>query len=183
MASVRKMLAETLKLRVNAAKSAVDRPWNRKFLGFSFYRLKDYVGIRIHPKSVKKIKTTIRKITNKNYSRNFEERLGFLGVVTRGWVNYFGIADAKGVMEELDKWIRRRLRACLWRQWKRIRTKQDNLVKLGVQSLKAWEWANSRKKYWRVAGSFILSTTVTNKFLEECGFNSLVKQYLGVHYS
>ena len=84
-------------------------------------------------------------------------------------------------MEELDGWTRRRLRACLWKQWKRIRTKHDNLMKLGVPSPKAWEWANTRKKYWRIAGSYILATTVTNQFLEDCGYKSLVKQYERVH--
>jgi len=182
MASVRKFLTETLKLKVNESKSAVDRPWKRKLLGFSFYCLKDRVGIRIHPKSIQKFKTTIRKITNRNYSWRFEERLGKLAIVTRGWVNYFGIADAKGLMEELDMWTRRRLRACLWKQWKRIRTRHENLMKLGVNSSKAWEWANTRKKYWRIAGSFILSTTVTNKYLEDLGYKSLVIAYRNVHY-
>lgn len=182
MVSIGRLITRELKLRINTAKSAVDRPWNRKFLGFSFYQHKDGAGIRIHPKSIKKVKSTIRKITNRNHSRNFEERLEILGRVTTGWVNYFGLADAKKIMEELDGWTRRRLRACLWKQWKRIRTKHDNLVKLGVPSPKAWEWANTRKKYWRIAGSFILATTVTNQLLEDCGYKSLVRQYERVHY-
>ena len=181
MQGVRKILTETLKLKINESKSAVDRPWRRKFLGFSFYCIKGRIGIRIHPKSIRKFKSSIRKITNRNQSRNFEERLERLAVVTRGWINYFGIADAKRIMEELDMWTRRRLRACLWKQWKRIRTKHDNLVKLGVTDSKAWEWANTRKKYWRIAKSFILSTTVTNKLLEDCGYKSLVKQYQNVY--
>ncbi len=183
MASVRKLLTGKLKLKVNESKSGVDRPWKRKFLGFSFYKIGGKVGIRIHPKSIRKFKETIRKITNRNHSRNFEERLQNLAVVTRGWINYFGIADAKRVMEELDMWTRRRLRACLWKQWKRIKTKHDNLVKLGVNNAKAWEWANSRKGYWRIAGSYILSTTLTNQFLEVKGYKSLLKQYRKVHYA
>ncbi len=181
MASVRKLLTGKLKLKVNESKSGVDRPWKRKFLGFSFYKINGKVGIRIHPKSIRKFKETIRKITNRNHSRNFEERLQNLAVVTRGWINYFGIAEAKRVMEEIDMWTRRRLRACLWKQWKRIKTKHDNLVKLGVNKAKAWEWANSRKGYWRIAGSYILSTTLTNKFFEEKGYKSLLKQYRKVH--
>lgn len=182
MEGVRRILTEKLKLKVNESKSAVDRPWKRKFLGFSFYCIKDRVGIRIHPKSVKKFKENIRKVTNRNRSISFEERLEKLTVMGRGWVNYFGIADAKEVMDELDMGTRRRLRACLWKQWKRIGTKHDNLVKLGVNDSKAWEWANTRKKYWRIAGSFVLATTVTNKYLEECGYFSLVKQYRKVRY-
>lgn len=182
MESVRELLTGTLKLKINESKSAVDRPWKRKFLGFSFYTTKGQVGIRIHPKSIQKFKKTIRKITNRNHSRNFGERLENLATVTRGWVNYFGIADAKGIMEVLDMWTRRRLRACLWSQWKQIKTKHENLIKLGVSKTKAWEWANTRKKYWRVAGSFILSTTLRNEYLEDCGYKSLLKRYLKVHY-
>lgn len=182
MASVKKFLTEKLKLKVNESKSAVDRPWKRKFLGFSFYCIKDRVGIRIHPKSVKKFKENIRKVTNRNRGISFEERLGKLMVMGRGWVNYFGIADAQSIMENLDGWTRRRLRACLWKQWKRIGTKHDNLIKLGVNDSKAWEWANTRKKCWRIAGSFVLATTVTNKYLEECGYLSLVKEYRKVRY-
>lgn len=182
MEGVRRILTEKLKLKVNESKSAVDRPWKRKFLGFSFYCIKDRAGIRIHPKSIQKFKVKIREITNRNRSMKFEERLGRLAVTMRGWVNYFGIAEARGIMDELDMWIRRRLRACLWKQWKRIGTKHDNLVRLGVKDSKAWEWANTRKKYWRIAGSFILTTTVTNKYLENCGYLSLVSEYRKVHY-
>lgn len=182
LGSVRKLLTEKLKLKVNESKSAVDCPWKRKFLGFSFYKVRGKIGIRIHPKSIQKCKKTIRRITNRNHSRNFEKRLQNLEAATRGWVNYFGVADAKGLMEELDMWTRRRLRACLWKQWKRIKTKHENLVKLGVNEGKAREWANSRKGHWRVAGSFILSTTLTNQFLEDSGYKSLVKQYRKVHF-
>jgi group II intron reverse transcriptase/maturase len=182
MQGVRKIVTETLRLKVNESKSSVDRPWKRKFLGFSFYCLNGGTGIRIHPKSIRRFRATIRKVTNRNHSRNFEERLERLAVVTGGWINYFGIAEAKKIMETLDGWIRRRLRACLWKQWKRIKTKHDNLVRLGVNSPKAWEWANTRKKCWRISCSFILSTTVTNEFLEDCGYKSLVMQYRKVHY-
>lgn len=182
MDGVRKILTEKLKLKVNEPKSAVDRPWKRKFLGFSFYKIKGNIGIRIHPKSVKKFKENIWRITNRNRSISFEERLEKLAVMGRGWVNYFGIANAGKIMNELDMWTRRRLRACLWKQWKRIGTKHDNLVKLGADDSKAWEWANTRKNYWRIAGSFVLSTTVTNKFLEDCGYLSFVKEYVKVHY-
>ena len=75
-----------------------------------------------------------------------------------GWVNYFRIADMKKVAKELDEWIRRRIRMCYWKQWKKIRTRYDNLVKLGIEKCKAWEYANTRKGYWRIANSHILAT-------------------------
>jgi group II intron reverse transcriptase/maturase len=179
--SARRFIEGYLKLKVNESKSAVDRPWKRKFLGFSFYRSNEKIGVRIHPKSIERFKNRIREITNRNRSMNFEERLKRLEQYTAGWINYFGYADAKSAMQTLDEWIRRRLRACIWKQWKRVRTKHQNLVHLGVADSKAWEWANTRKGCWRIAGSYILSTTLTNQYLENLGFKSILRQYLVVH--
>jgi len=183
MQGVEKIITKTLKLKINETKSAVDRPWKRKFLGFSFYRTKGKIGIRIHPKSIKMLKDSIREITNRNHSKNFGVRLEKLATVTRGWMNYYGIADASNHMVKLDKWTRRRLRACLWKQWKRIKTKHDNLVKLGATDNDAWAWANSRKHCWRIAGSFVLKMTVTNKYLEDCGYKSFTKEYRKIHHA
>jgi RNA-directed DNA polymerase len=88
-------------------------------------------------------------------------------------VNYFHIADMKRTATELDKWIRRRIRMCYWKQWKKIGTRYDNLVKLGIDKWKVWEWANTRKGCWRISNSFILSKSLTNQNLEEEGFLSL----------
>ena len=99
-----------------------------------------------------------------------------LNYLVTGWVNYFRIADMKTVAEELDQWIRRRIRMCYWKQWKKISTKHDELVKLGIDNQKAWEFANTRKSYWRTSVSYILSTSLTNQYLEEQGFLSLAKR-------
>ena len=104
-----------------------------------------------------------------------EERTDKLRQLIIGWVNYFHIADMKSVAEELDQWIRRRIRMCYWKQWKKIRTKAENLIKLGLNKYKAWEYANTRKSYWHTANSFILSTTLTNEYLEEEGLVSISK--------
>lgn len=183
MASIGRFIRERLSLKINENKSAVDRPAARKFLGFSFYRKKDDVGIRIHPKSVKRFKEKIRSITNRNWSMSMDERFRRLHSLCAGWIRYFGLADAKTHMRELDEWVRRRIRACFWKQWKRIKTRHDNLVKLGVDSMKAWEWANTRKKYWRIAGSWVLATTLTNQVLEDMGFRNLSKLYSEMTYS
>ena len=110
-----------------------------------------------------------------------ERRLSKLAEISMGWVNYFGITDNEGIFKSLDGWVRRRLRACLWNQWKRIKTKVKNLVKLGISKAKAWQFANSRKGYWRISRSPILQTSITNKHLENLGFRSLVKRYHIVH--
>ncbi|ABY91475.1 group II intron reverse transcriptase/maturase [Thermoanaerobacter sp. X514] len=183
MKSIKKFIESKLKLKVNEAKSAVDRPWRRKFLGFSFYTKENEVRIRIHEKSIKRFKEKVREITNRNKGISMGNRIKRLNQITTGWVNYFGLADAKSIMKTLDEWIRRRLRACIWKQWKKIKTRHDNLVKLGVEEQKAWEYANTRKGYWRISNSPILNKTLTNKYFESIGYKSLSQRYLIVHNS
>lgn len=181
MRSIKGFIENKLKLKVNETKSAVDRPWNRKFLGFSFYKSKGKIRIRIHEKSVKRFKEKVREITNRNKGINMGYRIERLNQITTGWVNYFGLADAKGRMKALDEWIRRRLRACIWKQWKKIKTRHDNLVKLGLADNEAWKFANTRKGYWRISNSQILNITLTNKYFESIGYKSLYDRYQVVH--
>lgn len=178
-----KLFLETkLKLKVNEGKSAVDRPERRKFLGFSFYRKKGgEPRIRIHKRSFERLREKVKRVTNRNWSVSMDYRLKKLAEITNGWVNYFGIADGEAQLQKLDGWIRRRLRACIWKQWKKVKTKYKNLKKLGASDEKAWEFANTRKGYWRISKSPILSTTVTNQRLETKGFKSLVNRYHVVH--
>jgi len=183
MKSVKRFIETKLKLKVNEAKSAVDRPWRRKFLGFSFYNSKDGVRIRIHEKSIKRFKEKVREVTNRNKGISMSVRIQRLNQITMGWVNYFGLADARGRMQALDEWIRRRLRACIWKQWKKIKTRHDNLVRLGIDDKKAWEYANTRKGYWRISNSPILSETLTNRYFETIGYKSLSQRYQVVHNS
>ena len=174
-------LENKLKLKVNEEKSKVDLVTRRKFLGYSFYFVKDGVEIRIHKKSYERFKTKIREITNRNTGISMEMRLKKLNEVTVGWLNYFSVAKAKGKIVELEQWIRRRLRACIWKQWKKIRTKYTNLKRLGVPTYKAWEYANTRKGYWRISNSPIVATTLGNKYLEELGYKSITKRYQLIH--
>ncbi|MGF7401449.1 group II intron maturase-specific domain-containing protein, partial [Thermoanaerobacterium thermosaccharolyticum] len=146
-----------------------------------FYTKENEVRTRIHEKSIKRFKEKVREITNRNKGISMEYRIHRLNQITTGWVNYFGLADAKGIMKALDEWIRRRLRACIWKQWKKIKTKYDNLLKLGLEKQKAWAYANTRKGYWRISNSQILSMTLTNKYFEDIGYRSLSKRYLIVH--
>jgi RNA-directed DNA polymerase len=95
-----------------------------------------------------------------------------------GWVNYFKLADMKTLMIETDEWYRRRLRMVFWKQWKRVRTRQTNLTKLGIAKAKAWEYASTRKGYWHIANSWILSTSVTNERLKQAGYVFLTDCYL-----
>lgn len=183
MKNLKNIIEKKLKLRVNESKSAVDLVSKRKFLGFSFYFSKDGVQIRIHQKSYNRFKEKIRKVTNRNSGISMEYRLKKLNEVTVGWVNYFCIAKAKANIKTLEEWIRRRLRACIWKQWKRIKTKFVNLKKLGINDAKAFQFANTRKGYWRISNSPILNTTINNNYLETLGYKSILKRYQHIHNS
>jgi group II intron reverse transcriptase/maturase len=171
MRSVTEFLEGPLKLRVNREKSAVDRPWKRKFLGFSFYRRREGIKIRVHQKSIKRVKEKIRVITSRSNGKSMDFRLLKLRQLIKGWVNYFRIADLKSLAQSLDEWTRRRLRMCIWKQWKKVRTRFLNLMKLGLDRQKAWEFANTRKSYWRTSNSPILARTITNERLKKRGYS------------
>ena len=177
MESITKFLENKLKLKVNLEKSAVDRPTRRKFLGFTFYTAKGGYNIRIHSKSIKRFKDKIKEITSRNYSISREYRIKRLNQITIGWVNYFSIAKAKSIMQKLDEWIRRRLRMCIWKQWKNPKTKIKNLILLGVPKHKSYEWGNTRKGYWRIANSPILSKCLTNEYFNSISYQSLSARY------
>lgn len=181
MASITRFIEEKLKLKVNKDKSAVDRPWKLKFLGFSFYAKKGGIGIRVHPKPVEKFKQKLKEITGRSKSMSMEQRMEKLRQCITGWANYFSMADMKTLAKTLDEWLRRRIRMCFWKQWKKIKTKHDNLVKLGIVNSKAWQYANTRKSYWHIANSPILARTLTNGYLKKIGFVSISERYSLVH--
>jgi len=177
MESITRFIEEKLKLKVNKDKSTVDRPWKLKFLGFSFYRGKSEYRIRIHEKPLNKFKAKLKEITSRSNAMNIEYRFLKLKQAIVGWINYFAIADMKSILKTLDEWLRRRIRMCFWKQWKKIKTKHDNLVKLGTKNYKAWEYANTRKSYWKISNSYILTKALTNKYLKEIGLISILQIY------
>jgi len=180
MDSVVKFLEGKLKLKVNQEKSAVDFATKRKFLGFSFYFAKDGARIRVHLKSFDRLKAKMKAITGRSNAMSIERRIAKLNQSIRGWVNYFRIADMKNQIRERDEWLRRRLRMCYWKQWKKIGTKHRNLVRLGIPDGKAWEYANTRKGYWRIANSPILNCSLTNDYFKGMGLNTLTMVYESV---
>ena len=177
MENITKFIESKLRLKVNRTKSKVDRPWRIKYLGFSFYQAKGNIEIRVHPKSIAKFKDKIRVITTRSNAMSMETRYIKLKQVIVGWVNYFKIANMEKIVQKLDEWIRRRIRMCYWKQWKKIKTKHDNLIKLGIDAYKAWKFANTRKSYWRISNSPILARSLTNKTLERQGYVSLSSVY------
>jgi len=164
-------------LKVNREKTKVAHVKAVKFLGYGFYIYRGEGRLKIHPKSVRKFKEKIRIITGRSNGMGIDERKSRLNSIVRGWMNYFKLADAKKLLQGLDEWIRRRIRMVTWKRWKKIRTRFKNLVKAGIGKGKAWEFANSRKGYWRVAGSPILSRAIPNVFLKRAGYLSLMEIY------
>lgn len=177
MKSITKFIEEKLLLEVNKEKSKIDRPWKLKFLGILFYNSKSGVRIRLHEKSLVKFKRKLKEITSRSNGMSIEQKVEKLKQCIVGWVNYFKVADMKKICEELDEWLRRRIRMCYWKNWKKNKTKHDNLVKLGVPNYKAWEYANTSKSYWKISKSPILSKTLTNKYLENIGLISIKSCY------
>ena len=181
MGSITKFIEVKLRLKVSKGKSTVGRPWRLKFLGFSFYHKKGGIGIRVHHNSVKKFKGKLKEITDRSNAMSMAQRMSKLKKQITGWVNYFGIADMAKIVKSLDGWLRRRIRMCFWTQWKKFKTRHDNLVKMGIENSKAWRFANTRKGHWRIAGSLILKRTFTNEYLKEFGFQSIAERYSLVH--
>lgn len=177
MSSVTKFIEKRLKLKVNRDKSAVDYANRRKFLGFSFYRTKGEYRIRVDAKSIKRLKDKLRLLTSRSNGWSMDARIYRLNQVIRGWVSYFSLADMQSHCLRLDEWLRRRLRMCYWKQWKKVKTKHANLTKLGIPVRKAWEYANSRKGYCHTANSWILSKSLTIAYFEKVGLLSLSSVY------
>jgi group II intron reverse transcriptase/maturase len=157
-------------LRVNKDKTVVDYVGKVKFLGVGFYIYKGKARVRIHPKSVAKMKAKIKQMTARSNGWSIEGRTLKLKQYIRGWVNYFKIADIKSLLKGIDEWMRRRIRMVFWKQWKKVRTKFERLQKLGLDKQKAWEYANTRKSYWHTANSPILTRTLKNDVLKRMGF-------------
>jgi group II intron reverse transcriptase/maturase len=172
-----RFLEGKLKLKVNRKKSAVGSPLKLKFLGFSFYWSKEGVRIRAHEKSLKRLAERLKALTSRKRSGTIEEILEELTVLLQGWLGYYGIADMKAYLKRISEWLRRRIRQIYWKRWKRVRTRCENLIRLGVNREQAWQWANTRKGYWRTAGSGILNIALSNRYFEMLGFPNLVKRY------
>ena len=183
MESCTKFLEGKLRLKVNRDKSKTGSPLKLKFLGFSLYKVRGQTGIRPHGKSLSKFKEIVKKLTSRKQGKAIDKILASLKRYTTGWLGYYSIANMKSVIQRLSEWIRRRIRQIFWKQWKKIKTKHDNLVKLGVEDSRAWQWANTRRSYWRIAGSAVLKTTLTNKYLASIGYDDISKRYEALHSS
>lgn len=163
-------------LKVNREKTEVAHISKVKYLGYSFYRYKGKCRFRVHPKSIRKMRDKIRRLTDRNNGMSNAKREEKYQQYVRGWVNYFKLADMKNLLGETDEWARRRIRAVYWKQWKKVRTKYRMLKALGLEHWKAIELANSRKGIWRMAK--VLNQIFAKKIIAKLGYTSMLDYYL-----
>ncbi len=167
-------------LKVNAEKTVVAHIKDVKFLGYSFYIYKEKGLLRVHPKSIAKMKDKIKTLTSRSNGWGEVRRKVALRQYITGWVNYFKLADMKRLLRDTDAWYRRRLRMVIWKQWKRVKTRCNNLVKLGISRSKAYMFSNTRKSYWRTAKSPIMATSIRNESLQKAGYLFFSTHYLSI---
>lgn len=178
--SCRKFLEGKLKLTMNLQKSKVVSLFsirNFKFLGCCLGKNGRGIYIRVHRNSLQKAKQKLRELTNRSQGRNVRMVMAKVKEFIRGWIGYFYIADMKRILQSWDKWLRRRIRMYIWKQWKKPKTRVQNLKKLGIPEWQAYQWGNTRLGYWRVAGSAILSRSITNEKLALAGYYDFPAQY------
>ncbi|WP_347548065.1 group II intron reverse transcriptase/maturase [Pseudalkalibacillus hwajinpoensis] len=170
--NISQFIKKKLKLKVNKEKSAIDRPWKRTFLGFSFTLHRDS-KIRVAKQSIQRAKQELRRLTSRKWSLAMSDRIKKLNKFIVGWRNYFQLAETTSTFRELMAWLRRRLRMIRWKEWKTPKTRRKELLSLGVTKAKAFEWSNTRKGYWRIASSPILHRTFNDKYWRQLGLKSL----------
>ena len=176
LGSLEKFLSEKLKLKVNRAKSAVARPWERKFLGYSV-TVDRQPKLKVSPQSVKRLKVKLRPILRAGRGRSLARVCRELGVVLRGWVAYFKLSEVKASFESLDGWLRRKLRCIVWRQWKRRRTCFTELCRAGLDRVRAATSAYNGRGPWWNAGASHMNRAVPTKVLRDFGLLSLIEEH------
>lgn len=179
-----KYLEGTLKLKVNREKSrtvSVFAIRNFKYLGFCFGKSGKGIYVRVHGKSWKKAKDKLRKLTSRSRCGSIVKTMERIKEYMRGWLNYYSMADMKNNVERLNRWLYRRIRMCIWKQWKLPKTRKRKLMGLGMPEWAACEGAYSRKAYWRMANAGVVKRALTKERLINWGFYDLATAYQSMH--
>ena len=137
--------------------------------------------MRVHPKTKMKLRKKLKQLTNRSWNIGYEKRKEVLTQAIRGWVYYFRYADMRNFIIETDEWLRSRIRMCIWKSWKKIGTKFRNLQRCGIKKNQAWQWANTRKGYWRTVHSPILKRAISRQQLILARYPSLMEYYEKLH--
>lgn len=173
MASLSDFLESSLRLTVNRDKSAVDRPWNRGYLGYTLTRHK-LPKLTLAKASLQRLMQRVREILKRGRGRHIQRVTEELSPVLRGWASYFSLVDVKRPLEVLDQWVRRRLRNLIWRQWKRPRTRRRKLSALGLNDYRAWKSAGNGRGPWWNAGALHLRHALPNRWFAQRGLVSVL---------
>jgi RNA-directed DNA polymerase len=176
--SIQNFLERRLKLKVNQDKSKVAHTDKTDFLGFTFKGGK----IRWSDSAFREFKRRVKDLTGRSWFVSMEYRMEKLAEYLRGWMNYFGISEYYRIIPEIDHWLRRRVRMCYWKQWRRFRTRVRNLLKLGTHPGVAIPMCFSRKGPWRCARTLATQTGMTNEWLKDQGLLSVKELWVNIHY-
>ena len=181
LASITEYLKKQLKLKVNRDKSAVARPWQRKFLGYSMTMHKQ-PRLKVAPASVQRLKSKLRAAFRRGRGRNLGRFITEeLQPLLKGWINYFRLAEVKGVFEKLDGWIRRKLRNILWRQWKRPWPRARRLMRRGLDEERAWKSATNGRGPWWNSGASHMNQAFPKSYFDRCGLVNLLNELRRLH--
>jgi RNA-directed DNA polymerase len=173
MQSITAFLEQRLKLKVNAAKSAVARPWERKFLGYSMtWHRKP--KLKIASQSRQRLTEKIRLALQRGRGQSMQQVIEGLNPVLRGWMAYFRLTEVKNMLEDLDGWLRHKLRTLLWRQWKRVYTRARNLMKVGIDRVRAWTSATNGRGPWWNGGASHMNHAFPKTWFDRMGLVSLL---------
>ena len=177
--SISCFIENLLYLKVNQEKTAVSYVQGIKYLGYSFRVSKGKCSLRVHSKSKTKLKSKLKELTKRSNGWSYEKRKQKQkqNEYIRGWVGYFYLAEMKRLCIETDEWLRRRIRMCIWKSWKKTKTKVANLIRCGIEKYQAYQWGNTRKGYWRIADSWILTRAISNMSLKRAGYPCLTDLY------
>ena len=177
--SITKFIEGKLFLKVNKEKTVVSYIKGVKYLGYSFYVHRGKCQLTVHSKSKSKMKSSLKELTSRSNGWGYVKRKQKLRKYIAGWVGYYHLANMKRFCLETDEWLRRRIRMCIWKAWKKPKTKVVNLIRCGIAKWQAYQWGNTRLAYWRIAGSPILSIAMSNDWLRKQGYVCLLDAYLG----
>jgi RNA-directed DNA polymerase len=182
MASITAFLEKRLKLKVNAAKSAVGHPWNRTFLGYSMTHHRK-PRLRVAVTSVKRLKGKLKATFRAGRGRTMEATIKDLVPILRGWTAYYKLADVKAPFEELDGWVRRKLRCIQWRQWKKPATRAKRLMQRGLDEARARAAASNGRGPWWNAGASHMNDALRKSFFDKLKLISMLKEYHRLHHT
>jgi group II intron reverse transcriptase/maturase len=176
--SITRFIEGKLLLKVNREKTTVSYVRGVKYLGYSFYVNGGKCLLSVHPKSKAKMKSKLKELTSRSNGWGYERRKRELKAYIRGWIGYYHLAQMKRLCIETDKWLRRRIRMCIWKAWKKPKTRITNLKRCGVLEWQARQWGYTRLGYWRVAGSRLVTSAMTNEKLRQAGYRTMMDYYL-----